>query len=142
MSKYVELINNSDHFLFEMLVNYHMVHHSSSLQFLSSINYFYVELLNYLFIIVQNIIIVIHFYNETDMPPENYDIIEKGKKYKFFTLSLIILIIQSAFLIAFVIIWYIFKFIICYQLNVMKSYNEFFVFKKKKKEGEEKKRQM
>ena len=137
MSKYVELINNSDHFLFEMLVNYHMVHHSSSLQFLSSINYFYVELLNYLFIIVQNIIIVIHFYNETDMPPENYDIIEKGKKYKFFTLSLIILIIQSAFLIAFVIIWYIFKFIICYQLNVMKSYNEFFVFKKKKKEGEE-----
>ena len=137
MSKYVELINNSDHFLFEMLVNYHMVHHSSSLQFLSSINYFYVELLNYLFIIVQNIIIVIHFYNETDMPPENYDIIEKGKKYKFFTLSLIILIIQSAFLIAFVIIWYIFKFIICYQLNVMKSYNEFFVFKKRKKEGEE-----
>jgi len=114
-----------------------MVHHSSSLQFLSSINYFYVELLNYLFIIVQNIIIVIHFYNETDMPPENYDIIEKGKKYKFFTLSLIILIIQSAFLTAFVIIWYIFKFIICYQLNVMKSYNEFFVFKKKKKEGEE-----
>jgi hypothetical protein len=71
------------------------------------------------------------------MPPENYDIIEKGKKYKFFALSLIFLLIQSALLIMFIVIWYIFKFIICYQLNVMKSYNEFFVFKKKQKEGEE-----
>ena len=136
-SKYDELINNSDHFLFEMLVNYHMIQHSPFLQFLSNINYFYVELFNYLLIIVINIIIIIHFYNETDMPPENYGIIEKGKKYKFFTLSLIFIIIQCAFLIMFIVIWYIFKFIICYQLNVMKSYNEFFVFKKKQKEGEE-----
>ena len=41
-SKYDELINNSDHFLFEMLVNYHMIQHSPFLQFLASINYFYV----------------------------------------------------------------------------------------------------
>ena len=136
-SKFVELINYSDHFLFEMIVNYHMVHHSPFLQFLSSINYFYVEIFNYLLIVTQNIIIVIHFYNDTDMAPEKYDIIEKGKKYKYFSLSLIFFFIQSAFLIIFIVIWYIFKFIICYQLNVMKSYNEFFVFRKKKKEGEE-----
>ena len=66
-----------------------------------------------------------------------YDIIEEGKKYSFYAPSTIVLFIQSAFLIAFIVIWYIFKFIICYQLNVMKSYNEFFVFRKKKKEGEE-----
>ena len=136
-SKFVELINYSDHFLFEMIVNYHMVHHSAFLQFLSSINYLYAELFNYLLIIVHNVIIVIHFYNDTGMSPEKYDIIEKGKKYKYFSLSLIIFFIQSAFLIICIVIWYIFKFVICYQLNVMKSYNEFFVFRKKKKEGEE-----
>ena len=136
-SKFVELINYSDHFLFEMIVNYHMVHHSSLLQFLSRINYFYAEIFNYTLIIVQNIIIVYHFYNDTGMAPEKYDIIEKGKKYSFYAPSTILLFIQSAFLIAFIVIWYIFKFIICYQLNVMKSYNEFFVFRKKKKEGEE-----
>ena len=120
-----------------MIVNYHMVHHSAFLQFLSRINYLYAELFNYLLIIVHNVIIVIHFYNDTDMSPEKYDIIEKGKKYKYFSLSLIIFFIQSAFLIICIVIWYVFKFVICYQLNVMKSYNEFFVFRKKKKEGEE-----
>ena len=136
-NKFVELINYSDHFLFEMIVNYHMVHHSPMLQFLSSINYFYVEIINYILIIIQNIIIIIHFYNATDLPPENYDIIEKGKKYRYYYLSLIVFFIQSAFLIVFIVIWYIFKFIGCYQLNLMKSYNKFFVFKKKKQEGED-----
>ena len=136
-SKYKDLINHSDHFLFEMIVNYHMVHHSPFLQFLSRINYFYAEIFNYLLIIAQNIIMVIHFYNDTGMAPEKYDIIEKGKKYEYFTLSLIFFFIQSVFLIIFIVIWYVFKFVICYQLNVMKSYNEFFVFRKKKKEGEE-----
>ena len=136
-SKFVELINYSDHFLFEMIVNYHKVHHSATLQALSSINYFYVEIINYILIIIQNIIIVIHFYNATDLPPENYDIIEKGKKYRYYSVSLIFFFIQSAFLIVFIVIWYIFKFIGCYQLNIMKSYNEFFVFRKKKLEGEE-----
>ena len=136
-SKFVGLINYSDHFLFEMIVNYHMVHHSPILQTLSSINYFYVEIINYILIIIQNIIIIIHFYNSTDLPPENYDIIEKGKKYKYYSISLIFFFIQSVFLILFIIIWYIFKFIGCYQLNIMNSYNEFFVFKKKKQEGED-----
>ena len=136
-SKFVELINNSDHFLFEMIVNYHMVHHSPFLQSLSSINYFYVEIINYILIIIQNIIIIIHFYNSTDLPPENYDVIKKGKKYRYYYLSLIVLFIQTAFLILFIVIWYIFKFIGCYQLNIMKQYNEFFVFKKKRIEGED-----
>ena len=136
-SKFVELIDYSDHFLFEMIVNYHMVHHSPILQFLSGINYFYVEIINYLLIVIQNIIIIIHFYNSTDLPPENYDIIEKGKKYRYYYLSLIVFFVQSAFLIVFIIIWYIFKFIGCYQLNLMKLYNEFFVFKKKKQEEED-----
>ena len=135
-SKYVELINNSDHFLFEMIVNYHKVHHSPILQFLSNINYFYAEIFNYILIVAQNIVMVIHFYNDTDMAPENYNIIEKGKKYSYFELSLIFFFVQSAFLIMFIVIWYFFKFIICYQLNVMKTYNEFFVFRKRK-EGEE-----
>ena len=138
-SKYVGLINYSDHFLFEMIANYHMVHHSPFLQFLASINYFYVEIFNYLLIVAQNIIIVIHFYNSTDLAPENYDIIEDGKKYRYFSLSLIFFFVQSAFLILVIIIWYRFKFLICYQLNVMKQYNEFFVFRKKKQEGEEEK---
>ncbi len=136
-SKFVALNSYSDHFLFEMIVNYHMVHHSPTLQTLSSINYFYVEIINYILIIVQNIIIVIHFYNSTDLPPENYDIIEKGKKYNYYSVSLIFVIIQSVFLIVFIVIWYIFKFMGCYQLNIMNSYNEFFVFRKKKLEGEE-----
>ena len=114
-----------------------MVHHSPFLQFLSSINYFYAEIFNYLLIVAQNVIIVIHFYNNTDMAPEKYDIMEKWKKYKYFTLSLIVFFVQCAFLIAFIVILYVFKFIICYQLNVMKTYNKFFVFRKKKIEGEE-----
>ena len=136
-SKFLDIINYSDHFLFEMIVNYHMVHHSPVLQALSSINYFYVEIINYILIIIQNIIIIIHFYNSTDLPPENYDIIEKGKKYRYYSVSLIFFFIQTVFLIVFIIIWYIFKFIGCYQLNIMKSYKEFFVFKKKKLEGED-----
>ena len=136
-SKFVELINHSDHFLFEMIINYHLIHHSPMLQFFSNINYYYVEIINYILIVAQNIIILIHFYNSTDTAQEKYDIVEKGKKYRYYSVSLILLFVQTVFLLVFIIIWYLFKFIGCYQLNIMKSYNEFFVFRKKKQEGEE-----
>jgi hypothetical protein len=107
------------------------------LQFLSSINYYYVEIINYIIIVAQNIIILIHFYKSTNTAQEKYDIVEKGKKYRYYSVSLILLFVQTFLLLVFIIIWYLFKFIGCYQLNIMKSYNEFFVFRKKKQEGEE-----
>ena len=60
--KYTGLIKFSDYSLFEMVVNQHIIGNSKFMKFLSSVPYKLIEYLNYCFIIVQNILLMNHFY--------------------------------------------------------------------------------
>ena len=62
IDKYMELIKFSDYSLFEMVVNQHMIRNSKLAKFLSGVSYKLIEFINYLFIIVQNILLMYHFY--------------------------------------------------------------------------------
>ena len=134
--KYVSLVNFADYSLFEMVVNRHLIGNSSIKNYFANIEYFYIELFNYLIIILNNCFIIYHFYKSTDLPQEEYDIFDESKKSKLYTENVTISAIQIALLIVVVIMWYSFEFINHYQFSLMKLYNKSFVFKKN---GEDKK---
>ena len=134
--KYVSLVNFADYSLFEMVVNRHLIGNSSIKNYFANIDYFYIELVNYLIIILNNCFIIYHFYKSTDLPQEEYDIFDESKRSKLYSVNVTISSVQIALLFVVVIIWYFFEFINYYQSSVMKLYNKSFVFTKN---GEDKK---
>lgn len=129
--KYMGLIKFSDYSLFEMIVNQHIIGNGRFAKFLASISYKIVEYINYLLIIVQNILIMKHFYKSPDSDPDIYDVKDPDAATKQFTDNLIIAIIQVVFTGLMTINWFFFKFILTFQKNIMDSQDMHFVFKKK-----------
>ena len=129
--KYTGLIKYSDYALFEMIFNQHIVGNGKIAKFLSSIPYKIVEYINYLLIIVQNILLMRHFYKSPNSDPEVYDVKIKGAATKQFNDNLILAIIQVVFTGLMTLNWLFFKFILTFQHNIMEIMDINFVFKKK-----------
>ena len=133
--KFVSLVNFADYCLFEMVVNRHLIGTSRIKNYLANINYFIVEIISYLIIIINNGFVIYHFYKSPDLPHERYDIFDEDEKTKLHADNILISIIQAAFLILVVIIWYFFEFINYFQYSVMNLYNKQFVLKKSGEEN-------
>ena len=133
--KYMGLIKFSDYSLFEMIVNKHIIGNSKFTKFLSSIPYKLVEYLNYCFIVVQNILLMNHFYKNPSTDQSIYDVETPNAATKQFTDNLIIAIIQVVFTGLITINWFCFKFILTFQHNIMDEEDMNFVFKKKGEEN-------
>ena len=135
IDKYMELIKFSDYSLFEMVVNQHMIRNSKFAKFLSGVSYKLIEFINYLFIIVQNILLMYHFYKSPDDDPSVYDVEYPNAATKQFTDNLVIAIIQVVFTGIVTVNWFFFKFILTFQHNIMIEEDMNFVFKKKGQEN-------
>ena len=133
--KYRGLIKFSDYSLFEMVVNQHIIGNNKFALFLSSIRYKIIEYLNYCLIIVQNILLMNHFYKSPDDDPSVYDVEYPNAVTKQFTDNLIIAIVQVVFTGLVTINWFFFKFILTFQYNIMEEEDMNFVFKKKGQEN-------
>ena len=119
--KHVGLIKFSDYAMFEMVVNQHIIGNSRFKKFLASIQYKIVEYINYCFIIVQNILLMNHFYKSPDSDPNVYDVDYPHAVTKQFTDNLILAIIQVVFTGLITINWFFFKFILTFQHNIMEE---------------------
>ena len=133
--KFVSLVKFSDYCLFEMIVNRHLVGNSSFKNYLANINYFIIELISYLIIIVNNIFVIIHFYKSPKLPVDEYDKFDEKEKSILHVDNILISVIQAAFLLLVVIIWFFFEFINHFQYSVMSLYNKKFVLKKSGEEN-------
>ena len=133
--KYMGLIKFSDYALFEMVFNKHIIGNRKFTKFLSSVPYKIIEYINYCFIIVQNILLMNHFYKSPDSDPSEYDVEFKNAVTKQFTDNLIIAIVQVVFTGLISINWFFFKFILTVQHNLMVEEDMNFVFKKKGEEN-------
>ena len=129
--KYMGLIEFSDYSLFEMIVNQHIIGNGKFAKFLSSIPYKIVEYINYALIIVQNILLMNHFYKKPSTEPEIYDVKEPHAATKQFNDNLIIAIVQVVFTGLIMINWFFFKFILTFQHNIMNTQDMNFVFRKR-----------
>ena len=126
-TKSISLLNYADYALFEMIVNKHIIGNSRFNNIFINLNYTYIEMINYLFIIVQNFLILFRFYKKTDDPYEEYFAFDENKITKLHHENMILAIIQMIFLGIFLIIWYRYKFLNSCQNNIMTKYNKPFV---------------
>ena len=129
--KYKGLIKFSDYAIFEMIVNQHIIGNSRFSYFLSNISYKLVEYINYILIIVQNILLMKNFYKSPSCELSIYNEPEPNASTKQFTDNLIIAIIQVVFTGLMTINWFFFKFNLTFQRNVMDYEDMNFVFKKR-----------
>ena len=121
--KILSLLEESDYFIFEMFYNkMTMKNYSKFSLFLFNLDIKIFEYINYVFLCVQNILFVIHYYSKT--PIEN-----KDKNQKFLD-NLIISIIHMVFIIFVLSVWFIYKFKLQYKHQIMKIYKERFIFSK------------
>jgi hypothetical protein len=129
-SKFNSLLNYADYCLYEMTVNKHLIGSSRFKNFCANIDYPKIEIINYIFIIVQNILILWRFYKRTDLSYQDYYTFEQSKVRKLRLENLIIAIVQECFLIVFLVTWYFYKFINSCQYYIMQEYNKPFVGKR------------
>ena len=80
-----------------MVVNYHTIGKSKFLQSMAEINFYYIELINYFFIIIQNILIMKHYYKPPHLDPNIYETIDNTKTNKLFKDNILLSFILGFF---------------------------------------------
>lgn len=130
-SKFVNLVLYTDFFIFEMISNYHKIGANKVFLFLSNIPINLLEIINFLFILLQNIILMIHHYRGTKSSYNDYEIPVKDTRDNLFDDNYYISLIHMVFLVLIILNWLYFKFILCFQRNIMLTYNKNFIFRKK-----------
>ena len=121
-SKIIGLINETDYFICEMFYHkLYQLNYGAFKHFLMKINIQLVEKISYLFIIVQNIILIVHFYSKEPIP--------KKEKLILYTPNLIIGVVHIVFLMFGLIIWFYFVLNLEVIHNYMKNYNVKFLFR-------------
>ena len=128
-NKFISLIKFSDYSIFEMIVNQHLLGTSSIKKAFSNMNYYIIEIINFIFILIENILIMYYYY----VSPSNldYDLVKDNDRNKVHFISFLLSIVHLVFLFIIIFIWFYFKFILEYQSNVMKRYNNNFIIRKK-----------
>ena len=129
-SKINNLINETDYFICEMF--YHKLY-SMNLGFfmklLSKINIQIVEKISYLFTIIQNILLIIHFYSKEE--------INENKKLVLYLPNIIIGIIHITFMVLGLLIWFYFMLNLEVIHNYMTNYKVKFLFRDNAHENEQ-----
>ena len=130
-SKITNLINETDYFIYEMF--YHKLYsmnYGKFMKFMTKINIQFVERISYLFVILQNILLIIHFYSKEEITDD--------KKLVLFVPNIILGIIHIILMVFGLIIWFYFMLNLEVVHNYMINYNVKFLFRDIDKEKEQK----
>jgi len=134
-TKFNYLIFYSDYCLFEMISNLKRIGKNQFKSNLLDFNFNLMEIINYLIILFQNCLLMYHYYISSSVDDSIYDVKDNDLKYHLFFTNLILSLIQIFFLLICLIIWFYFRFLNCYQMNIMKENNQNFIFRKKNQDN-------
>ena len=129
-SKYLHLMIYTDFFIFEMISNYHRIGANKLFLLFANIRIYILELINFFFIALQNILLIIHYYRKPSSSDNDYEIPIKDIKDDLFNDNYFICLIHIALLAVVILNWVYFKFTLCFQKNIMLKYNKNFIFRK------------
>lgn len=134
-SKYLHLMIYTDFFIFEMISNYHRIGANKLFLLFANIRIYILELINFFFIALQNILLIIHYYRKPSSSDNDYEIPIKDIKDDLFNDNYFICLIHIALLAVVILNWVYFKFTLCFQKNIMLKYNKNFIFRKTNTDG-------
>ena len=121
-SKITGLITESDYFICEMFYHkLYQMNYGTLMNLLKKFDIQLVEKISYLFIIIQNIILVVHFYSIDEIPEEEKSIL--------YLPNLIVGSVHIALMVFGLIIWFYFTINLEVIHNYMKNYNVKFLFR-------------
>ena len=129
-SKIIGLITETDYFICEMFYHkLYQMNYGTFMHFLRKINIQLVEKISYLFIVIQNIILLVHFYSKNN-------IITDKDKLIIYLPNKIVGIVHIAFMVLGLVIWFYFMLNLEVIHNYMKNYNVKFLFRDNDEEKE------
>ena len=116
------LISSIELFLFEMIVNKYNFKNNKLSVTLSKINYLYFEIINFLVIIIHNLILLVHYYKSWKLPNEeyaiseedNFNVLSKNSNWK-------LAVLQMIYLLCVLALWFKFNFILCFFKNLQEQ---------------------
>ena len=128
--KYKSLVIFSDYCLFEMMYNMKFINNSKLYKKLSKISFYYLQVINYILIIVENISLMIHYYKDYSLDYEEYNNTDNNIiNHKDIYDIIIIIVIKLVIVIFTIFVWFYFKFILEFQRNILFSEEKTFVFR-------------
>ena len=128
--KFSSLISFSDYCIFEMMYNMRYINKSIIIKKLSEIDLYYIQIINFILIILENSSLMYHYYRSNSLRKEDYDVVPQSILNKRF-IDIFIIIIAKLIIIGFVFfIWFYTKFILTYQRNIIFKGEGNFIFRK------------
>ena len=128
--KFSSLISFSDYCIFEMMYNMLYINKNKVLKRLSRIDLYYIQIINFLLILLENSLLMYHYYRGASLSIEEYDIVDPTILNKRFTEIFIIIIVKISLIGLVLFIWFYSKFIITYQRNIIFQGEGNFIFRK------------
>ena len=127
--KYKSLVLFSDYCLFEMMYNMKYINISKLLKKLSNTSFYLIQVINYILIIVENILLMYHYYRPYSLDYEEYNKTDKKNLNKAYKDIVFVIVIKLIICIFSFIVWTYFKFILEYQRNIIFFEENNFIFR-------------
>ncbi len=127
-SKLTSLIGECDYFICEMVYNSHFKKGDILNRIFKELKFVYLEVFNYVFIIIHQFFLITHFYKSPSINNETYYFVDKTLKNKVFTENFILGLIQISFLAVVLLSWAYYKLPLYLQHNLMKEKERKFIY--------------
>jgi hypothetical protein len=122
-TKIMSLMGSSDYFLFEMRYNAKLMETS---RFISAavkkLNFYYLEVFNYILIFIHQILLLIHYYKGNDLFGTKDEEFSFEEKYDLPYANIVLGGIQFFYLCFILLIWLVYKFPLHYNKYLMNEY--------------------
>ena len=129
-NKYSSLITFSDYCAFEMMYNMLYINNSFYKKKLAKIELSKMQVINYIFILIENILLMYHYYRGPSLTHDIYDVIDKSILNKIFFDVWVVLIIKLSIIGFVFIVYFSCKFVLVYQRNIIMKQDKNFIFRK------------
>ena len=130
LNKYSSLISFADYCAFEMMYNMLYINNSPIKRYLSKIELKKMQIINYVLILIENVFLMYHYFRSPYLTHDIYDVIDKSILFKVFFDIWIVLIIKLGIIFFVFVIYFLCKFTLVYQRNIIMTENQSFIFRK------------
>ena len=128
-SKYRSLLIFADYAIFEMMYNMKFINRFNFLKKISKIKFHHLQIVNYILILIENILLMYHYFKNYSLDKSEYDIIDKNDLYKKFPDIIFILVIKLIINLACFILWFYCKFALEFYQHFLFSTDKTFIFR-------------
>jgi hypothetical protein len=134
-SKLESLVSETDYFIFEMMYNYNMAVKNKLNKIFQKIIINRLEFLNYLMIIIHQVMFFAIFFKTIDSNAQSVDAFTFEAKLTAYSGNIILAIIQCVYVFLVIVFWFLRFMPLTYQYSIMKEFDVKFINKETKELG-------